>query len=85
MNIAFKLPNHPKPFAFDVESNYLVRRPAFAWDLNAMMTEDLTSKVGAKVEFGWVEGEKEVIALHMIAQRTDELKQFVRQTEEFKL
>merc|ERR1712033_59070 len=85
MNIAFKLPNHPKPFAFDVESNYLVRRPAFAWDLNSMMTEDLTSRIGAKVEFGWVEGEKEVIALHMIAQRTDELKQFVRQTEEFKL
>ena len=85
MNIAFKLPNHPKPFALDVESNYLVRRPAFAWDLNSMMTEDLTSRIGAKVEFGWVEGEKEVIALHMIAQRTDELKQFVRQTEEFKL
>merc|ERR1719290_681109 len=85
MNIAFKLPNHPKPFALDVESNYLVRRPAFAWDLNSMMTEDLTSRIGAKVEFGWVEGEKEVIALHMIAQRTDEMKQFVRQTEEFKL
>ena len=85
MNIAFKLPNHPKPFAFDVESNYLVRRPAFAWDLNAMMTEDLTSKIGAKVEFGWMEGHKEVIALHMIAQRTDELKQFVRLTKEFKL
>jgi len=85
MNIAFKLPNHPKPFAFDVESNYFVRRPAFAWDLNAMMTEDLTSKVGAKVEFGWMEGQKEVIALHMIAQRTDELKQFVRLTKEFKL
>merc|ERR1719370_793472 len=85
MNIAFKLPNHPKPFVFDVESNYFVRRPAFAWDLNAMMTEDLTSKVGAKVEFGWMEGQKEVIALHMIAQRTDELKQFVRLTKEFKL
>merc|ERR1719320_992004 len=27
MNIAFKLPNQPKPFAVDVESNYLVRRP----------------------------------------------------------
>merc|ERR1712121_214047 len=85
MNVAFKLPNHPKPFAFDVESNYLVKRPTSAWDLNAMMTEDLTSKIGAKVEFGWVEGEKEVIALHMIAQRTDELKQFVRLTKEFKL
>merc|ERR1712200_162540 len=50
MNVAFKLPNQPKPFAVDVESNYLVRRPANAWDLKDMMVEDLTSKVITKVE-----------------------------------
>merc|ERR1719317_133582 len=62
MNIAFKLPNQPKPFAVDVESNYLVRRPANA--------EDLTSKVNTKVEMGLMDGEKEVIAVDMIAKRT---------------
>ena len=84
MNIAFKLPNQPKPFAVDVESNYLVRRPANAWDLKDMMVEDLTSKVNTKVEMGMMEGEKEVIAVDMIAKRTEELKQIVSLTEEFK-
>merc|ERR1719204_2974542 len=83
MNIAFKLPNQPKPFAVDVESNYLVRRPANAWDLKDMMVEDLTSKVNTKVEMGLMEGEKEVIAVDMIAKRTEELKQIVSLTEEF--
>merc|ERR1712180_314084 len=84
MNVAFKLPNQPKPFAVDVESNYLVRRPANAWDLKDMMVEDLTSKVNTKVEMGLMEGEKEVIAVDMIAKRTEELKQIVSLTEEFK-
>merc|ERR1711922_2378 len=84
MNVAFKLPNQPKPFAVDVESNYLVRRPANAWDLKDMMVEDLTSKVNTKVEMGLIEGEKEVIAVDMIAKRTEELKQIVSLTEEFK-
>merc|ERR1719320_1138470 len=84
MNIAFKLPNQPKPFAVDVESNYLVRRPANAWDLKDMMVEDLTSKVNTKVEMGLMDGEKEVIAVDMIAKRTEELKQIVSLTEEFK-
>merc|ERR1711937_975237 len=75
MNIAFKLPNQPKPFAVDVESNYLVRRPANAWDLKDMMVEDLTSKVNTKVEMGLMDGEKEVIAVDMIAKRTEEFKQ----------
>merc|ERR1719447_1322257 len=76
MNIAFKLPNQPKPFAVDVESNYLVRRPANA--------EDLTSNVNTKVEMGLMDSEKEVIAVDMIAKRTEELKQIVSLTEEFK-
>merc|ERR1719334_68559 len=84
MNIAFKLPNQPKPFAVDVESNYLVRRPANAWDLKDMMVEDLTSKVNTKIEMGLMDGEKEVIAVDMIAKRTEELKQIVSLTEEFK-
>merc|ERR1719204_2497957 len=84
MNIAFKLPNQPKPFAVDVESNYLVRRPANAWDLKDMMVEDLTSKVNTKVEMGLMDGEKEVIAVDMIAKRTEELKQIVSLTEELK-
>jgi len=84
MNIAFKLPNQPKPFAVDVESDYLVRRPANAWDLKDMMVEDLTSKVNTKVEMGLMDGEKEVIAVDMIAKRTEELKQIVSLTEEFK-
>merc|ERR1719204_503552 len=84
MNIAFKLPNQPKPFAVDVESNYLVRRPANAWDLKDMMVEDLTSKVNTKVEMGLMDGEKEVIAVDMIAKRTEELKQIVSLTEDFK-
>merc|ERR1712013_327457 len=84
MNIAFKLPNQPKPFAVDVESNYLVRRPANAWDLKDTMVEDLTSKVNTKVEMGLMDGEKEVIAVDMIAKRTEELKQIVSLTEEFK-
>merc|ERR1712013_872139 len=84
MNIAFKLPNQPKPFAVDVEPNYLVRRPANAWDLKDMMVEDLTSKGNTKVEMGLMEGEKEGIAVDMIAKRTEELKQIVSLTEEFK-
>merc|ERR1712126_359664 len=84
MNIAFKLPNQPKPFAVDVESNYLVRRPANAWDLKDMMVEDLTSRVYTKVKMGLMDGEKEVIAVDMIAKRTEELKQIVSLTEEFK-
>merc|ERR1712013_766890 len=84
MNIAFKLPNQPKPFAVDMGSNYLVRRPANAWDLKDMMVEDLTSKVNTKVEMGLMDGEKEVIAVDMIAKRTEELKQIVSLTEEFK-
>merc|ERR1711962_751587 len=84
MNVAFKLPNQPKPFAVDMESNYLVRRPSNAWDLKDMMVEDLTSKVNTKVEMGLMEGEKEVIAVDMIAKRTEELKQIVSLTEEFK-
>merc|ERR1712240_328186 len=84
MNIAFKLPNQPKPFAVDVETDFLVRRPANAWDLKDMMIEDLTSKVNTKVEMGLMDGEKEVIAVDMIAVRTEELKQIVGLTEEFK-
>merc|ERR1740131_894802 len=76
MNIAFKLPNQPKPFAVDVETDYLVRRPANA--------EDLTSRVYTKVDMGLMDGEKEVIAVDMIAKRTEELKQIVSLTEEFK-
>merc|ERR1719447_1265416 len=82
MNIAFKLPNQPKPFAVDVETDYLVRRPANAWDLKDMM--DLTSRVYTKVDMGLMDGEKEVIAVDMIAKRTEELKQIVSLTEEFK-
>merc|ERR1719370_2131313 len=48
------------------------------------MVEDLTSKVNTKVEMGMMEGEKEVIAVDMIAKRTEELKQIVSLTEEFK-
>merc|ERR1719394_134979 len=84
MNIAFKLPNQPKPFAVDVETDYLVRRPANAWDLKDMMVEDMTSRVYTKVEMGLMDGEKEVIAVDMIAKRTEELKQIVSLTEEFK-
>merc|ERR1740131_430618 len=76
MNIAFKLPNQPKPFAVDVETDYLVRRPANA--------EDLTSRVYTKVDMGLMDGEKEVIAVDMIAKRTEELKQIVSLAEEFK-
>merc|ERR1719228_215035 len=84
MNIAFKLPNQPKPFAVDVETDYLVRRPANAWDLKDMMVEDLTSRVYTKVEMGLMDGEKEEITVDMIAKRTEELKQIVSLTEEFK-
>merc|ERR1711922_14515 len=40
--------------------------------------------VNTKVEMGMMEGEKEVIAVDMIAKRTEELKQIVSLTEEFK-
>merc|ERR1719318_2379231 len=48
------------------------------------MVEDLTSRVNTKVEMGLMDGEKEVIAVDMIAKRTEELKQIVSLTEEFK-
>merc|ERR1719304_129855 len=48
------------------------------------MVEDLTSKVNTKIEMGLMDGEKEVIAVDMIAKRTEELKQIVSLTEEFK-
>merc|ERR1711937_984921 len=51
MNIAFKLPNQPKPFAVDVESNYLVRRPANAVDMIAKRTEELKQIVSLTEEF----------------------------------
>merc|ERR1719447_2387703 len=48
------------------------------------MVEDLTSKVNTKVEMGLMDGEKEVIAVDMIAKRTEELKQIVSLTDELK-
>merc|ERR1712121_77494 len=45
---------------------------------------DLTSKGNTKIEMGLMDGEKEVIAVDMIAKRTEELKQIVSLTEEFK-
>lgn len=84
MDLAIRTPASKKPYKVELESTYLVRRPIHMWDINAMLEEVLTSKVNAVLKYGWMHSRKEHFQFVLTADRSAELKTFVKNSEAFK-
>merc|ERR1719341_187118 len=83
MKMSLKTPALRNPFNVELHANGKVFRPMQDWDIEAMLKEDLTSKVLIHGDYGFKGEEQEDIKAIIHAFRSDKQVEFVKQSEEF--
>ena len=69
-----------QPLEVEVECKHQLRSPVNMWNMEAMLGENLASKFEIKSIFGLREGEKDTMDMSIRADRSEEMKQFARES-----
>merc|ERR1711962_276181 len=77
-----KLPQEPKPLAFDLSGNIYLTKFKARWNVEDLMQQAPELTFNAKAHYG-VEGQQELITFHMKMKRSDKLVQSLRVSREF--
>jgi len=82
--VALKTPRSQNPYEVELKAIRKIERPSSEWDIEAMLREEISSKIILKGEFGRKQEQKEKIELDIKAERSPQQMAFAKNTEEWK-
>merc|ERR1719228_1864327 len=79
-----RTPHSQLPYEVDVEADRMIERPASQWDKDAILRENIASKINVRAQFGRKQEKQEIVQLDIQAERSPEQKSFARNSESWK-
>merc|ERR1712098_945909 len=79
-----RTPHSQLPYEVDVEADRMIERPASQWDKDAILRENIASKINVRAQFGRRQEKQDIVQLDIQAERSPEQKSFARNSESWK-
>merc|ERR1719153_391202 len=84
VKVAVKTPHSQLPYEVDVQADRMLERPASQWDKDAILRENIASKINIRAQFGRRQEKQDIMQLDIQAERSPEQKSFARNSETWK-
>ena len=84
MEASVKTHLNPKPLEVKIDLEHELKTPVYRWDIDAMIQEDLTSRVTIKSLLGFKDGRKESVEAQIKLARTEAMKTYAKDSVAWK-
>jgi len=81
VKVAVKTPHAQLPYEVDFHAHRMIERPASQWDKDAILREDISSKIAIKAQYGRQKEQQHVVKVDIQAERSAEQKEFAKRSE----
>merc|ERR1712002_113550 len=85
MIVLVKMPNADKAHIVVIDATRMVRRPINKWDKEAMMAEDLRSRIAIKAQAGLENEQMHDLMLDLVVERSEEMKAHAKNSEAWRM
>merc|ERR1712002_18778 len=84
VKVAVKTPHSQLPYEVDLHAHRMIERPSSEWDKDAILREDISSKISIKAEYGRQKEQQQIVKMDIQAERSAEQKEFAKRSESWR-
>merc|ERR1719228_1568658 len=76
LKVSVKTPHSQQPYNLGLHAHRMIERPSSQWDRDAMLREDISSKINIKAQFGRKHEQQQAVQMDIQAERSAEQKAY---------
>jgi len=82
--LSLKTPNMEQPYFVDIEGNRMMQMPVNKWDKEALLAEDISTKINIKAKVGEMYKRTQSLEINVSCERSEEMKSYAKNSKSWR-